>query len=112
MKSHLQYWRNIDTFPSILRIIEFGYEIEFTSDPPPMHFSNNKSALNNSEFVSRTISDLLESACVIQVPFKPHVISPLSVADNKTKKRLILDLSCLNNYIQKEKRKFEDWKVA
>jgi hypothetical protein len=46
------------------------------------------------------------------VPFKPYVVSPLSVAQNREKKRLILDLSILNTYVIKQKVKFEDHKVA
>jgi hypothetical protein len=66
-----------------------------------------------SEFVSDTISDLLASGCVLRVPFRPLVVNPLSVATNSSgKKRLILDLSVLNNFARRDKVKFEDWKVA
>lgn len=80
--------------------------------PPKIFLKNNKSAESNSDFVSDSIGELLESGCVVQVPFKPFVVSPLSVAENREKKRLILDLSVLNNYIKKEKIKFEDYKTA
>ena len=68
-----------------------------------MYFSNNKSALSNEKFVSEAISELVQSGCVIKVPFKPHVVSPLSVAENRSKQRLILDLSTLNYYVKKDK---------
>ena len=46
------------------------------------------------------------------MPFKPYVVSPLSVATQKSgKKRLILDLSVLNTFVRKDKFKYEDWKV-
>ena len=67
-------------------VIEFGYEIPFIDTPPFIHFRNNKSAINNTKFVDSEISQLLENGCVIQVPFKPHVVSPLSVAEKKTKR--------------------------
>lgn len=56
----------------------------------------------------------MESGCIEIVPFQPFVVSPLSVAHNKGsgKKRLILDLSELNNFVDKKKVKFEDWNVA
>ncbi|XP_062594041.1 uncharacterized protein LOC134255522 [Saccostrea cucullata] len=38
------------------------------------------------------ISDLMENKRILEVPFQPFVCSPLSVAENKNKKRLILDL--------------------
>ena len=49
----------------------------------------------------------------MQVPFKPHIVNPLTVSINKKgKRRLILDLRITNMLVWKEKVKFEDWKVA
>jgi hypothetical protein len=74
---------------------------------------NNKSALVHAEFVTGAITDLLTSGSVLEVPFLPCIVSPLSVSVNSSgKERLILDLSNLNNYVWKEHFKFEDWKVA
>ena len=49
-----------------------------------------------------------------RVPFQLLVVSPLSVAQNKGsgKMRLILYLSEQNNFVEKKKVKFEDWKIA
>ena len=78
-----------------------------------MFLRNNKSAITNEKFVGQAISDLLDSCCVHEVPFKPFVVNPLSVATNSSgKKRLILDLSVLNKCIKKDKFKFVDWKLA
>ena len=77
-----------------------------------MHLRNNKSALNNESFVSETVQELLDSGRVVQVPFKPYVVNPLSVAENREKKRLILDLSSLNKFILTDTFKCEDWKIA
>jgi hypothetical protein len=67
-----------------------------------MYFKNNKSALDNSEFVDQAVSELVDSGCVHEVPFIPYVVNPLSVATNKSgKKRLILDLSVLNKFVKK-----------
>jgi hypothetical protein len=70
-----------------------------------MKFKNNKSAINNELFVDKSISDILESGCVQEVPFQPFVVSPLSVAENKApgKNRLILDLSELNHHVEMKK---------
>ena len=111
LRQHLHAWQSIGAYPTILHIIEHGYEIPFISHPPSM-YSVNKSALINADFVNGSISDLLASGLIVKVPFKPYIVSPLSVAENRTKKRLILDLSRLNKFVQKEKIKFEDWKVA
>ena len=78
-----------------------------------MFHKNNRSALHNNDFVSEAVSDLVQSGCVIQVPFQPFVVNPLSVATQKSgKKRLILDLSILNNFVKCDKIKFENWKIA
>lgn len=66
-----------------------------------------------TEFVEQAITELVENCCAYEVPFKPFVVNPLSVAINKSgKKRLILDFSVLNKFVTKEKFKFEDWKTA
>ena len=78
-----------------------------------MFFKKNKSAIINSEFVDKSVSELLASGCVKELPFTPFVVSPLSVATNKAgKQRLILNLSLLNKSVHKEKFKYEDWNVA
>ena len=83
------------------------------SEPPSMSYKNNKSALSHSSFVESTISELLSLGCIVNVPFQPYIVSPLSVAENSSGKlRLILDLSNLNFYVRKDKVKFEDWKIA
>ena len=109
----MNFWKSIETYQSILRIIEFGYEIPFLSHTPALHFKYSNSALNHADFVTEYIAELVDSRRVIKVPFKPYIVSPLSVSENKTKLRLILDLSRLNTFVKKkEKIKFEDWKVA
>jgi hypothetical protein len=78
-----------------------------------MFLKNNKSAIINSDFVDKSVSELLASGCVKELPFTPFVVSLLSVATNKAgKQRLILDLSLLNKSVRKEKFNYEDWKVA
>ena len=96
----------------ILDTIRNGYGIPFVNPLVSMYFKNNKSALDNSEFVNQAVSELVDYGCVHTVPFIPYVVNPLSVATNKSgKKRLILDLSVLNKFVKKQ-FKFEDWKLA
>ena len=74
----------------------------FLEPPVSMFLRNNKSAITNEEFVGQVISDLLDSGCVHEIPFKPFVVNPLSVVTNSSgKKRLILDLSVLNKCVKK-----------
>ena len=77
--------------------------------PLQISFRNNKSTLNSSDFVTNEIYSLLEQGCYREVKrFEAHVISPLSVAHNGSKPRLILDLSYLNQFISVPKFKYED----
>ena len=49
---------------------------------------------------------------MIQVPFKPTIVNPLSVAFSSAgKPRLILDLRFVNNHLIKEHIKFDNWRV-
>ena len=85
----------------MLEIISQGYKIPFFEIPQPSSFKNNKSALDNSEFVSSSIQELIRTKRVVEVPFIPKVVSPLSVSSNKGKKRLILDLRHVNKHVWK-----------
>jgi len=97
----------------VLDTIQNGYVIPFLEPPMNMFLKNNKSSLKNADFVDHAISDLLDTGCIQEVPFKPFVVNPLSVAtQNSGKKRLILDLSILNKCVKKDKFKFEDWRLA
>ena len=113
MKANLNFWRDIGTPDDILRVIEFGYPIPFFSTPEAALFNNNKSALDNAEFVSEAINDLLSKKLIIESSVPPVVVNPLTVSvQSSGKKRLILDLRYVNHHIWKTKIHFEDWAVA
>ncbi len=58
---------------------------------------NNKSALDNASFVESAISELVVNHSVVEVPFVPHVVNPLSVSiQSSGKKGLIRDLRHVN----------------
>ena len=68
-------------------------------------------ALLETDFVESTLNDLLKYGRIYEVS-KTYTISPLSVAhDSRGKKRLILDPSFINQFVFKQKIKFDDWKV-
>ncbi|CAC5360929.1 unnamed protein product [Mytilus coruscus] len=113
LAKHVKFWEHIGANSFVIDTISNGYVIPFIDPPVKMFFKNNKSALMNESFVNQTVSELVSTGCVVEVPFQPHVVNPLSVAIQKScKKRLILDLSVLNKSIKKDKIKFEDWKIA
>jgi len=113
LRKHIEFWKHIGANEFVVNTIENGYVIPFLRNPPPMCFENNQLALLHSDFVEKAVSELVKIGCVIETPFQPFIVNPLSVSIQSTsKKRLILDLSELNNFIKKDTVKFEDWKVA
>ena len=113
LAKHADYWVKIGASDFVLSTVKEGYIIPFIKSPCRMFLKNNKSAIINSDFVDKSVSELLASGCVKELPFTPFVVSLLSVATNKAgKQRLILDLSLLNKSVHKEKFKYEDWNVA
>ena len=103
LKAHIGFWEKIGSNKVVLQMIENGLTIPFISTPKCKKFNNNKSARLNSVFVTQAILELLQTKRVLEVPVKPHVVNPLSVATGRgDKKRLILDLRYVNLHIWKE----------
>lgn len=113
LKQHIDFWDEIGCKQYIRNTILSGYEIPFIHTPTNVYLTNNKSAKENMSFVLQTISDLSVSGRVIEVPFQPVVVNPLTVSINSSgKKRLILDLRHVNKCIWKDKMRFEDVKLG
>ena len=111
LRENLSYWREIEASDFLLDIIENGYKLPFVAIPKQHEFKNNKSAIIHSDFVTSSILELIDSHRIVELHSKPHVINPLSVSANKDKKRLILDLRYVNRHLERQKVRFEDWKV-
>ena len=62
--------------------------------PKPVELRNDKSALENDEFVE--IEKLLNKNCIERCTSKPRVVNPLTVVGSKTKQRLVLDARHIN----------------
>ena len=113
LKKHLSFWRNIGANAFILDVIENGYKIPLFSNPCRSFCKNNRSALNESIFVSEAIQDLLDRALIKKCTNPPYIVNPLTVSiQNSGKKRLILDLRLVNKHLWKQSIKYEDIKVA
>ena len=113
LRKHIQFWREIGTDPFILDIIENGYVIQFHSTPNSMFSKNNKSALQNEEFVLEAIKDLEIKGLIERCSERPYVVNPLTVSvQNSGKKRLILDIRLVNKHLWKRCVRFEDLEVA
>ena len=69
---------------------------------------NHPSTLVEKEFVSAEIDSLVAASCVIESCECPCVCSPLLVVCNsKGKRRLVLDLRVVNQFLPKRKFKYE-----
>ena len=97
---------------TIVDIIEHGYKIPFYTVPNEVFLKNNKSSLDNSDFVENEIEKLLRLGCITETSSKPKVINPLTVAKNKNKSRLVLDCRHINPHLHKFRFKYEDASVA
>ena len=92
----------------ILDVISNGYQIPFIEEPSPVFLKNNRSALVHEEFVRNEICSLLQKHCIKEVDEPPFCVNPLTVSINSSdKKRLVLDLRHVNQFIQPLKIKFE-----
>ena len=108
LRENIDQWRDIGTSEYILKVIETGYVLPFKKEPEKVFLKNNRSAEENAEFVGEEISKLLEKGCVIEVSKAPHVVNPLTVAQNKAGKlRLVLDCRHINPALFQFKYKYE-----
>ena len=77
--------------------------------PKAAKFPNNHSALNNANFVTQAVEEVLNTGRIKEVKNSPYVVNPLSVSENDSQKlRLILDLRYVNMHVFKDKIKFDD----
>ena len=85
----------------VLDTIEKGYVIPFIDQIPLKRVTSSPSlttrllctraitgllCLINAEFVNEAVNELVSLGCVVQVPFKPYIVSPLSMATNSSGK--------------------------
>ena len=111
LRVKVSFWEGIGASHFILSVIREGYKIAFYYTPTSVHLHNYNPALNYSDFVVSAITELLKVRSVVECPFPPVVVNPLSVSvKSNRKKRLILDLQHVNVFVKKSKNKFEDAK--
>ena len=73
---------------------------------------NNASTRDNAGFVEKAINELLIKGIAVECKDKPYMVNPLTVASNKTKQRLVLDVRDVNPCLLKENITFEDLSFA
>ena len=102
------FWeKDLKASPYVLNILKNGYYLPLKQDPPSFLAKNNSSSLKHKEFVSSSISELLEKGCIEEVSEIPYCSNPLTVAEGE-KLRLVLDLRHVNKYLNVTKFKYEN----
>ena len=114
LKSHISFWERLGASEFILSTIRDGYKIPFSTTPSKFWSKNNRSSIDNCDFVTEAILGLLQDDKISEVnPSDLHNINPLSASIQPCgKKRLILDLKAINQHLYKFKFKYEDHKKA
>ena len=112
LRGALAFWNDIHAPQFILDVIDYGYKLPLLQIPPPFTAKNNSSALEQAAFVESAINDLFINGCVTEVFEAPVIINPLSVSVQKSgKKRLILDLRHVNQFLYKCRFRCEDLSI-
>ena len=114
LKNHISFWREVIKAPAtIISTIEGGYVLPLKSEPTAYMRGNHQSACKNSLFIQESLSELCTTGCAVEVSATPVICSPLSVVENSSgKKRLVINLRHLNQFLWKQKFKYEDLRVA
>ena len=93
--------------------IKEGYKLPLRSIPDRLYKPSQASVLEHKDFVSQALQELEVNRCIIRVPACPHICSPLSVVANAQGKLcLVLNLRYLNQFLWKDKFKYEDVRRA
>ena len=110
----IDFWRKVTTNNLVLQIVEFGYQINFYKLPPLMSLTSGSFSSSRSLSVSQEVSILLSKTAVATIPpSKDQFVSPIFTVAKKDseKRRVILNLKFLNNYIIKTSFKLEGYDV-
>ena len=102
------YPKKLDAGLMVIWWLTTGYEIPFTQAPTKFLLAkNNKSCLNNLQFVREELKRQVNAGILSEVPYKPKIIySIYCIFTNKW--RLVVDCRLLNPYVVKRKIKLED----
>ncbi len=109
LRKNMDFWLNeLEPSSFVAEIVSVGYCLPFMRLPDPRYQWNHKSALENAVFVADAIQELVTGHCVVKCDRCLIVCSPLSVVTSaKGKKRLVLDLRYLNQFLPDGKFKYK-----
>ena len=101
LRNRLAFWKSIRASPTVLKWIEYGYDIPLSSIPPTWFKRNGPGAKEFDFFLDDMLPKLVEMGAVQKVSEQPYGVSPLDVVPKPQagKYRLILDLRFLNKHL-------------
>ena len=83
LKSNAKHWENAGASEYIMDLVQNGYKLPFRNLPVAAVLKNNRSALENTEYVGNEITLLLSKQCISQVDYIPRGKSPHGCAQQK-----------------------------
>jgi hypothetical protein len=86
--------------------IDHGYDLVWGKLPPTAReMRNSKSSLNNQDFVTKAVAEMMEASAVsvLALGVLPIVISPLGVVPkpNSDKLRIVINMKYVNEHLAK-----------
>lgn len=100
---NIEYFKQMKFPHSFYSILENGLPLLLGANPPRRLVPNHPSAnsIENRDFIESTLEKWENMHIISYVHEQPHIVNPLSVVTNSTKKRFVLDArsSGLNDYI-------------
>ena len=109
LRKKADFWlKELECSSFVKVVVTEGYRIPFIRLPDPVFYRNHKSAFEHSQFTEEAIQDLVATNCVVYCTECLTVCSPLSVVVSaRGKKRLVLDLRYVNQFILLTKFRYE-----
>lgn len=109
IKGRTKYWREIDCNPEILKWIECGVQLPFTSSPHRIFIPNKKHNFKESQFLDQEIKSLVKQGAIKPVVKQPYCVSSISCVPKKGGSyRIITDLREVNKYCPCPHFRYED----
>ena len=114
LKRHVDFWvKELCASQWIVDTIRNGYVLPLFAEPTAYKRANQCSAYTNSDFVHKAVSELVNGHIVEEVQEPPYICSPLSVVENSSGiKRLVENLRHVNQFLCKRRFKYEDLRIA
>ena len=106
------FWQQVTTNSFVLKVIEFGYRLQFFKLPPLKIINSGNFSSSRISSVSKELSILYSKTAIVSTtPSPDQFVSPIFDVPKKNsdKRRVILNLKFLNNYIIKSTFKLEDY---